>query len=724
MGFAEDGIVGIAQRVGCLATRRPLADAPKIRLRQNAGNCRAFAAADKGLIQVKIARDLSDESPCQRGASGHQAGTLTAVNHTEIQPLQNRRVSRSLILLLLAAIVQTIASADAPAGSFEHFITRQGNKLHDGAKEFRFVGANMPGLVLPYDWTLYLPERMRLPTPWEQEDGIKTIVQMNGRVVRTWNLPIRKPDEEPKPWHYVLGPGRFNEEAFKCLDHLLALANKHGVRVMPDFTAEAGDFHGGISAYAAHRGKKRAEFYTDAQVKEDYKATVRHVLTRINTVSGVPYRDDKAVLAWQFGNEMHGAPDAWLSEMAAFIKSLAPNHLVAETRHQPGQPLLVDPNIDILTRHLYSDYRGVEAGWPAAMRAEMKKLGKARPLFIGEFGPYIDGKMFTHGNVVAETRKFLDHVQSEPGICGALLWSMYFHHQNGGFYWHQIMTYPAVWSYHWPGFPSADAQREIGLMTAMREAAFRIEGKPAPAMPVPDAPELLPIGEVPLLSWRGSAGACGYDIERAPAAKGPWKTIAANVSDADVAYRPLFSDTTARAGETCYYRISAHNSFGASEPSNIIGPVKVKRLCFVDELQDFSRVHAKSDALTLNNDFNALYAEYLFRAKGDSNGWLRYEVPAPMESVKVTAFFARDLTDLTLRVSADGRKFTALQPKRSERRLPSPPGGPVGKQNRTLVEYECAAPPGQRILEIRWNGPAELDRVEIEHSGPQDRASR
>ena len=148
----------------------------------------------------------------------------------------------------------------------------------DGDREFRFIGANMPGLVLPYDWTLYLPERLHLPTPWEQEDGFKTLDQMNLRVVRTWNLPIRGPQEEPKSWHYVLGPGQFNEEAFKTVDHLFALANKYNVRVIFDLTAESGDYLGGIGTYAAHRGKKRAEFYTDPQLKEDYKATIRYVL--------------------------------------------------------------------------------------------------------------------------------------------------------------------------------------------------------------------------------------------------------------------------------------------------------------------------------------------------------------------------------------------------------------------------------------------------------------
>lgn len=628
-----------------------------------------------------------------------------------------RRLLFGFLLLFCVAVQLSAAfGQDAPKG-FDHFITRDGGRLMDGKDEFRFMGANMPGLVLPYDWTLYLPERLHLPTPWEQEDAFKTLDQMNLRVVRLWNLPIRDPKETPAgggmTWHYVQGPGQFNEESFKVVDSLFALANKYGVRVIFDLTAESGDYLGGIGTYAAHRGKTRAEFYTDPQLKDDYKATLRYVLTRTNTITGVPYRDDKAILAWQFGNEMHSAPDAWLVEMAAYIKSLAPNHLVSETRHRPGQPLLVDPNIDLVTRHLYANYGGVGGGWPDAIRKELARLKGQRPLYIGEFGPYIDGKMFTHDNVVDKLQEFLDFVQAESEISGALIWSMYFHHQEGGFYWHQIMTYPAVWSYHWPGFPSADAQREQGIMKAMREAAFKIQGLPVPPLPVPDAPELLPIGDVPLLTWRGSAGASGYDIQRAPAANGPWATLAENVCDGDIAYRPLFSDTTARVGQTCFYRVIARNESGASAPSNVVGPVKVKELCLADELQDFSRTAAKSDGLELNNDYNAMYAEYLFRAKGSQGDWMTYQVPDKLQRVKVVAFFAEDLADLTLETSADGVAYTPLQSARSQRRLPAPPGGAAKGQSRTLVEYEAPVVGNSHVLRLRWNGPAEVDRVEL-----------
>jgi hypothetical protein len=292
---------------------------------------------------------------------------------------------------------------------------------------------------------------------------------------------------------------------------------------------------------------------------------------------------------------------------------------------------------------------------------------------------------------------------------------MYFHHQEGGFYWHQIMTYPAVWSYHWPGFPSADAQREVELMTAMREAAFKIQGLPMPPVPVPGAPELLPIGETPLLTWRGAAGATGYDIERASAASGPWAVIATNVCDGDVAYRPLVSDATAKTGASYCYRVTARNASGASQPSNVVGPVAVKRVCFVDELQDFSRVSTKSAGLKLNNDFNCLYAEYLFRAKGSTNDFVTYQVPVPMEAVKVVAFFAKDTADLALLASADGQTFSELQPQRVERKLNMPHRGAAGSQSRTMVTYDVVPPANTRHLKILWRGNAELDRVEIYH---------
>jgi hypothetical protein len=161
--------------------------------------------------------------------------------------------------------------------------------------------------------------------------------------------------------------------------------------------------------------------------------------------------------------------------------------------------------------------------------------------------------------------------------------------------------------------------------------------------------------------------------------------------------------------------VVARNASGVSAPSNVVGPVQVRRVCLVDELQDLSKVQARSDGLSVNNAYNALFAESLWRAKGEVGDWIRYRVEQPMETVKVAAFLPPEANDLGFRVSVDGRAFSVLTPERREAKLPGLPGGPARGQSRRRVDYELPVPPGYRHLGIFWNGPAEIDRVEIYH---------
>ncbi len=603
-----------------------------------------------------------------------------------------------------ADAVRPAAPGAEPGEGFAHFVTRQGDRLMDGERPWRFVGANMPGLVLPYDYWCALPERMVLPTPWEQEDGLKSLAQMNLRCVRTWNLPIRAPDEDKATsWKHVLGPGEFNDEAFRAVDHLLALANKHRVRVMFPLTADAGDYLGGIGTYAAHRGKPREAFYTDPQLKEDYKATLRYVLQRKNTVTGVRYRDDKAIFAWQFGNEMDrtkappGVQEAWQAEMAAFVKRLDPNHLVAYGRRFiPDEP---DPNVDVVVNHYYG------GDWVKTCRANRDKLRGKRPYVVSEFG------LSTSAEQIAA---MLREVEAN-GTSGAMIWSMYFHHRDGGFWWHAIPTHSggSIFSYHWPGFPIGEPIQERAILQLLRAASFRMEARRETPRAPPDPPELLPFDRVPMFSWRGSAGADRYEIQRAEAADGPWTTLAKDVSDSEVAYRPLWSDTKAEPGRTYFYRVVAHNVAGPSKPSAVVGPVRVEQVCLADELADFSLAHAKSDGLELTNANNSQYGEYLYRAVGDKGQWIAYRLPGPIKSFRVIGFSGEEEGVLAVSVSADGAQYQPVAGKPAVRVLTPYRGKPTRQ-----VTLEGEAPAGATHLKVEWLGPGELDRVEVLRGGP------
>ncbi|KAJ2786518.1 hypothetical protein GGI15_001450 [Coemansia interrupta] len=61
-----------------------------------------------------------------------------------------------------------------------------------------------------------------------------------------------------------------------------------------------------------------------------YREHVRALVTRVNSVNGVRYADDPAVLAWELMNEPQASRHVarWIAESAALVRSLDANHLV------------------------------------------------------------------------------------------------------------------------------------------------------------------------------------------------------------------------------------------------------------------------------------------------------------------------------------------------------------------------------------------------------------
>jgi mannan endo-1,4-beta-mannosidase len=116
---------------------------------------------------------------------------------------------------------------------------------------------------------------------------------------------------------------------------------------------------------ARWRGKRASQFYYDSQLIQDFKDILKYMLMRKNTITGILYKDDPTVLAWQLGNELGGwggpsPPASWTIEMASFIKSIAPNNLVmdgsfgaldakANNRYTLGA--LGHPSVDIFSNH-------------------------------------------------------------------------------------------------------------------------------------------------------------------------------------------------------------------------------------------------------------------------------------------------------------------------------------------------------------------------------------
>jgi hypothetical protein len=581
---------------------------------------------------------------------------------------------------------------------FQDFVKVQGDQLMENGRPFRFISFNIPNLHLVEDNVAFAEENpWRLPNHFEIADALESVRQMGGTVVRTYVISVIRTNDAPGAIRHVLGPGKFNEDAFRALDEVLSIANETGVRVVIPLV-DNWSWMGGRAEYAGFRGKSKDDFWTDPQIIADYEETIRFILTRTNTITGVAYCDDKGVLAWETGNELQ-SPAPWTRQIAAFIKSLDHNHPVIDgfNANTLRDESIAMPEVDIVTTH---HYPGGKKPYAEYIRANRERTRGKKPYFVGEFG----------FDPTDDMRAVLETVR-ETGVSGALLWSLRPHNRDGGFYWHSEPSggdhYKA---YHWPGFASGNDYDESNVLALMRTEAFQIRGLPVPAVAAPAPPHLLPIADAAAISWQGSAGASGYQVERATAENGPWQKIADHVDDSAVQYRPLFNDTAAPRG-TFYYRVRAVNGGGVSEASNIQGPVKVDHATLVDELNDFSQMRGHSGALDFQTHQSRKAKEHAHRLAGKSGDWIIYQLPAPIRACRLYAFFPGDVQNFHFSVSTDGLNYQEIP---STQRIFFHGAGDYGYWK--PVEFDCKSLSGDaKYLRVDFVGEAQIGRIEIEH---------
>ena len=616
------------------------------------------------------------------------------------------RKSWLALFLVVAALVATASAAD----EIKNFITRRGDQLFDGDQPYRFISWNIPNLMVQEDaYEFTKPNPWRWPDEFEIEDALESVRQMGGQVVRTYVLSVYREGSDMGERVHVRRPGEFNEEGFRALDKVLQVARQKNIRVIIPFVDHS-KWWGGIAEYAAFRGKSVEAFWTDPQIIDDFKATIRHLLTRKNTYTGVEYRDDPTILGWETGNEILPPPE-WTAEIAAYIKQLDAKHLVIDGKSLKGVPLksLDDPNVDVITTHHYPF--GDDHDFSKEIHDSHALTKGKKAYFVGEFG------FVEMPNLASAIQTAIDE-----GTSGALLWSLRMHRREGGFYWHmETGTGKNIYkAFHWPGFASGDRYDEKLLMPLVRNKAYEIRGLDPPPLERPAPPKLLPIERVSAITWQGSAGASTYDVWRAPAVKGPWAKIAENVSDADVQYRPLFHDDTAIPGQQYWYRIVARNSAGDSEPSNITGPVTAACRTLVDECRDLSLTAATEGDVTSASDNARTVQEDCHRLALASGAAVTYRVDKPISQFTIYAFGPGDAV-LTIETSTDGKKF---EPTKVERQAFSSGQTVYGYSTPILFTGTAAEDAAYLRISLRKSttgekaksAVVELSRIEIEYA--------
>ena len=553
----------------------------------------------------------------------------------------NRVLAAGCLLFLLGAV---------PVGAeFEHFITVDGTTLMDGDEPFRFIAFNVPTLLYVEDEMAFdSTNPYGLPTEYGLRDLFETVVETGGQVVRAYTIPVRNRAFPEESVTYVEAPGVFNEEAFRAMDLAIALAGEYGVRLVIPLVNNW-PWMGGRPNYAEFRGKESDEFWTDPELIADFKATIDYVLNRKNTITGVVYKDDKTIMAWETGNELQNTAE-WAIEIGRYIKRIDSRHLLIDgfhAIHQDGHDVWVqqysidEPAFDLINTHHYETS-------PIATVDNLKKtvamIDGEKPVFLGEFG-FIS----TSG-----IEQVLDYVIAEERIPGALVWSLRRHHKDGGFYHHSEPAGHGYYrAYHWPGFADGVRYDEKNALALIRRKAFEIQGKPVPPVSIPKAPQLLPFGGAPAFSWRGSMGASGYDVERSTAATGPWRQIAYNVDDVDTPGFPLFSDETAIVGESYFYRVRARNAAGVSAPSNVVGPVAIEYLTRTDKARNLGVLLESAGVSVESGDYRS-FKEAYSRLHGGRGSHVVYTAPGELLEIRLYAFEKDLAANLSFSTSVDG----------------------------------------------------------------------
>lgn len=436
------------------------------------------------------------------------------------------------------------------------FITRDGNQLLEDGKPFRFLSCNVPNLHIIEDasWRqlAHLPAGKEpyfwhRITPAEQEDAVQTVAQLGGQVIRCYTLSVQGGRRNATGLAHYTGPGApLTEELMQDYDHMIAICGRHRVRLILPVIDEW-DWFGGRHEFAKLSGG--GDFYTDRKVIGDFKDLIARLVNRVNTVTGVAYKEDPTILAWETGNELQRVPRAWTEEIAAWLKTQAPKQLVADGANG-SLVSLDDPNIDLVTDHFYGGRDFINR----AMRS-WARMGAKKVFYIGEYG-------CTDSDVELGTMD----ATLQNGLTGALLWSLRFHSADGGFYWHDEGGRNSA--YHWPGFASNARSDEIHLLHGLREKAWAIRGFLPPPIQSPGAPVLLPHSTCAAISWLGGVGAESYELERSPDGK-HWTPVAAGLLDCAEPFQP-YADQLAPAVGPVFYRMRAVNSAGRSAWSEMV----------------------------------------------------------------------------------------------------------------------------------------------------------
>jgi len=295
---------------------------------------------------------------------------------------------KKIINLLTAAFLLSAASMvfavdkknDAPDKA--DFISVKGTHLSLKGSNYYVVGTNMwYGGYLGSAGKI--GDRNRLIT---ELDNLKAIGINNIRVLAVSEAAAHNSAIRPATTSAF---GKHDEDLLAGLDFFMAEIAKRDITAVI-YLNNFWQWSGGMTQYMSWiEGKpapdpnvdgnwegfaaQSAKFYQSKKANDEYRKTIKKIVTRVNTITGKSYIDDPAILSWQLANEPRAGNwkttdkeksiyVKWINDTAKYIHSLDTNHMVSTGAEglmgaMNDEKLYIDahssPYVDYLTYHMW-----------------------------------------------------------------------------------------------------------------------------------------------------------------------------------------------------------------------------------------------------------------------------------------------------------------------------------------------------------------------------------
>ncbi|EUC64250.1 mannan endo-1,4-beta-mannosidase [Rhizoctonia solani AG-3 Rhs1AP] len=336
------------------------------------------------------------------------------------------------VITTTSSVPTTTSSTPPPVST--GYVKVSGQKFTLNGVTFTVVGSNaywIPQLSNTADMTTAFNDLKKAGFTTLRTWGFNEVTSPSGTYYQIWNGATS-----------TINTGA---DGLARFDQVVAAAKAAGIRLIVALTNNWSDY-GGMDVYVKQilNSNNHDLFYTDATVKAAFKKYIDAFVGR--------YKNEPTVMAWELANEPRckgsagawtgtctpATITAWAKEFSAYIKSIAPNQLVAlgdegffnrpghpSYPYQGGEGIDFDENLkistlDFGTAHAYPEHWGESANitlwgvqWIRDHAASQKAANK--PVILEEFGVTEQ-----YGRVNIYPTWWKEMVSS--GLAGDLIW--------------------------------------------------------------------------------------------------------------------------------------------------------------------------------------------------------------------------------------------------------------------------------------------------------------